>query len=172
MLPRIIIYIILPLTFICQAHGQNQEYKNDFYRFKVEVPKDWELYGQIINDTIQQKAIADWGLPLIYSELEKTDIENAISITAYKRSHYKSWGDVMMNEVFRKDPTHTDMAPDSVSENARIIYHDNNGLEYKGKSYFVYKNGIGYIINFMATPGTYDKNIKVFEEFYTKINFF
>ncbi|MDI9310212.1 MAG: hypothetical protein QM535_08350 [Limnohabitans sp.] len=46
-----------------------------------------------------------------------------------------------------------------------------NGLKYQGKSYFVFKNGIGYIITFMATPGTYNKNIKVFEEFYKNVNF-
>ncbi|MGZ3767583.1 MAG: hypothetical protein ACXVA2_23165, partial [Mucilaginibacter sp.] len=58
-----------------------------------------------------------------------------------------------------------------INANARIVFSTINGLKYKGKSYFEFKNNIGYVINFTATPGTFDKNLTVFEKFYLNIRF-
>lgn len=177
---QIILYTVFYLAFILHACGQNEqsihpdnskEYKNNIYRFSVDIPSNWKLYGQIINDTVHHKAIADWGLPLIYSELEKTKIENSISITAYHRTNINSVDQLIVAEYLRVDPTENAMEVDSAAKNARIIYSTIHGNKYKGKSYFVFRNEIGYVINFMATPGTYDKNVTVFEAFYKSIKF-
>ena len=170
------------MTFFLQACGQTEqskqsdnsktkEYKNSIYRFSVDIPDNWKLYGQIINDTIHHKAIADWGLPSIYSDLEKTKIENSISITAYHKTDINSVDQLILAEYLRVDPTKNAMEVDSTTKNARIIYSTINGNNYKGKSYFVFNNDIGYVINFMATPGTFDKNLTVFEAFYKSIRF-
>jgi hypothetical protein len=60
---------------------------------------------------------------------------------------------------------------DSVQHRAYIVNSKIRGLDYKSKLYFVYRNGFGYVINFTATPGTFDKNILKFEEFYKSIMF-
>lgn len=168
--------------FVLQVCGQpgkskepgnikTKEYKNGPYRFSADIPGNWKLYGQIINDTVNHKAIADWGLPPVYSDLEKTEIENSISITAYKRSNITTVDALILAEYLRIDPTKHAMEVDSATKNARLIYSTINGKNYKGKSYFVFKNGIGYVVNFMATPGTFGQNIKVFEMFYKSIRF-
>ncbi|HYV91248.1 MAG TPA: hypothetical protein VE978_05675 [Chitinophagales bacterium] len=74
-------------------------------------------------------------------------------------------------EYLRKDPRETSLEVDTSSVNARIVYSTIKGLNYKGKIYFVFKNDIGYVITFMATPGTYDKNLGLFEDFNKKITF-
>ena len=147
-------------------------YTNEIYRFSVKVPENWKLYGQIINDSIQHKALVDWGLPKIYSDIEKVEIENSVSITAYHKSDINSVQELIASEYFRSNSAKTALEVDSTCNNARIIYHTRNGIEYKGKSYFVFKNDIGYVIMFMATPGTYSKNLKTFEDFYKNIKYF
>ena len=63
------------------------------------------------------------------------------------------------------------MEPEAGSKNGYIIHYKNSGLDYKGKSYFVFRDGIGYIVTFMATPGTYDINVPAFELFYKNISY-
>ena len=173
-----IICLSLLFTTVGQAQTTNtsdnsekKTYKNEKYRFSVIVPEKWKLYGQILYDPKQHKAIADWGLPSIYSEIEKTDIENSVSITAYHKSDIRSVQELIAAEYFKINPVETALEVDSTCTNCRIIYHTQNGLEFKGKSYFVYKNEIGYVITFMATPGTYEKNLKPFEEFYLNVKY-
>lgn len=144
-------------------------YENPVYDFEVRVPKEWEIYGEVINDSIRAYSIIDWGLPKIYSEVEKTEIENSVSIRAYINESNKSIQDVIKSEYLRIDPTNTSMEiEEGIDENARIIYYDgSDGKKYKGKSYFKWKNGISYILTFMATPGTYELNLSKFEKLYT-----
>ncbi len=177
---KILTIILISLLFATIGKAQTTKpndssekniYKNEKYRFSVIVPEKWKLYGQILDDSKQHKAIADWGLPAIYSELEKTDIENSVSITAYHKPDIRSVQELIAAEYFKRNPVETALEVDSTCTNCRIIYHTQNGLEYKGKSYFVYKNEIGYVIVFMATPGTYDKNLKSFEDFFLNIKF-
>lgn len=148
-----------------------QVYQNEEYRFSVKIPNNWKLYGQIIDDQVNHRAIADWGLPPIYSELEKTDIENSISITAYKRTDIHSVSELIAAEYLKVDPAKTALEVDGTSTNSRIIYDDRGGLKYKGKSYFAFSNGISYVITFMATPGTFDKNSPIFESFFRSVKF-
>lgn len=177
-----ILYILCSLTLVFQACGQTQttkpsdnskknKYTNSTYRFTVNIPDNWKLYGQIKNDTVNHKAIADWGLPSTYSELEKTDIENSISIKAYHRTDILSLEQLISFEYLRINPTETALEKDPINSNARIIYSTKNGHKFKGKSYYVFRNNIGYVVTFMATPGTYDKHIKVFENFYSTIKY-
>ena len=180
---NILAFTIIGLTVMLQACGQTNSktqpetvsgnnYVNEAYRFSVTIPDNWKLYGQIKNDTLKHMGIADWGLPKIYSELEKTEIENSISITACQKDDISSVDKLILAEYLRINPTETALEVDKSNPNARLIYTTTpTGLKYQGKSYFVFKNGIGYVVTFMATPGTYDKNIKVFEEFYNGIKF-
>jgi len=158
-------------TVAQQLEETSKNYSNPTYRFSVLVPNDWKLHGELKNDTMQHRAIVDWGLPKIYSDIEKTDIENSISITAYKRTDIKSVDDLILWETSRVNAIMTVLEVDKPSENARIYTTMIRGLKYKGKSYFVFNNGIGYVITFMATPGTFDKNINVFEKFYNLVKY-
>jgi hypothetical protein len=82
--------ITLLVLFGTITHGLGQTiYENNSYRFRAKIPIDWTLYGEIKNDTVKNYSIVGWGLPKVYSDLEKTEIENAISITGYKRKNKK-----------------------------------------------------------------------------------
>jgi hypothetical protein len=166
--------LILLFLFFLIAFGQEEmkEYKNETFRFSVEVPVTWRLHEETGFDAKKFKSIIDWGLPKVYSELENCKIENAISITAYVKMGDCSVNQLMKIEYLRIDPGNTALEVDSSCSNARMIYQTKNGLNYKGKSYFICNNDIGYVITFMATPGTYDININVFEEFYKRIKYY
>ncbi len=146
-------------------------YENVDYSFKASVPIDWKIYREIKNDTLRKSAFIDWGIPKIYSEIENTEIENSVSIKAFKSESINNIQDLILNEYLKIDPTKTAFeAAKGIGENSRIIYHDApNGIKYKGKSYFKYQNGLSYVITFMATPGTYNKNIEKFEQFYLSL---
>ena len=179
---RLVLYTLLALSTFPRIYAQSGKvdtaanlafttYVNNFYRFSVAVPDNWKLYGQVLNDTVKHRAIADWGLPPVFSEMENAEIENSISITAYRSGKISSVDELIQAEYLRVDPTKYVMQPDSMAKNARLIYGTIDGRHYKGKTYFVFKNGIGYVVNFMATPGTFDKNLPVFEKFAKTINF-
>jgi hypothetical protein len=172
---------IYVLTFLFQiltsgsfgqtGDSQTVEYKNLLFRFSVDIPINWKLYGQVTNDTINHRAIVDWGIPLVYSELEKSDIENSISITAYRKAEIQNIDQLFLFERQRTKHLTDSVQFDKNDKNGRIIYSTINGLNYKSKLYFIIKNGIGYILTFTATPGTYDKNIELFERFSRKVKF-
>ena len=180
---QIIILTLIGLVLILQACGQTNSkaqsvataenmYVNEVYCFSATIPASWELFGQIKNDTLKHMAIADWGLPKVYSDIEKTEIENSISIRAYQKPDINSVDELILSEYLRINPAETALEVDKSNPNARIIYTTKaTGIKYQGKSYFVFKKGIGYVITFMSTPGTYDKNINIFEEFYNNVKY-
>jgi len=65
--------------------------------------------------------------------LEKTEIENSISITAYRRKDIASVDQLILAEYLTVYPTKNSMEVDSTANDARIIYSTINGLDYKGK---------------------------------------
>jgi hypothetical protein len=148
--------------------NSNLQYVNAAYNYEVSVPREWKIYGEIKNDSIKNFSIIDWGLPKVYSEIEKIEIENSISIRAYLDNTSKSFQSIIANEYLRIDPTTTALErEEGIDENARIVYFDApNGTKYKGKTYYLLEKGIAYVITFMATPGTYDINLNKFEEMY------
>ena len=165
----LLLFIFISHESFCQKNVNN--YSNSIFGYEVSVPKDWNVYREVRNDDVKQRTLIDWGLPKIYSEIEDTEIENSVSIRAFKNKDIKSLNELIQNEYLRIDPTTTALEiEEKTNVKSRIIYHDSNGLKFKGKCYFEFNNGISYVITFMATPGTYDKNIVKFEEFYSKFS--
>lgn len=153
------------------------EYKNEIYRFSATIPRNWRLYGQVIDDTINQRAIADWALPKTYSELEKTEISNSVSITAYKRGKNISVDELVQLELARyksnSASTEITLKEDITNPNAKFIHITKpNGTKNQGKWHIACQNDISYIVAFMATPGTYEKNLPLFEEFFRNVDFY
>ncbi len=169
---RILTTLTVLIVTIYGIFGQT-EYQNDKYGFGGQVPGDWHVYAVIKDDPANKRAIIDWGLPKVYSELEKTSIENAVSITAYKRPSIKSIGDLTKLEFNRIGHIlESKEQIDSIPYEAYIVITIRNGLRYKSKVAFVFKNGIGYVLSFTATPGTYDINLSKFDSFVKDIRWF
>ena len=166
--------LLFMLIQSCLSHNNdkeknsNMDYKNAEYSFSFSYPTEWSIHREILNDTVNKNALVQLGMPKVYSEIEKTEIENSISIRAFKSESIKNVEELILNEYLLIDPTITALeVEENIGENARIIYHDaSNGTKYKGKTYFKYKNDLSYIITFMATPGTFEKNLEKFELFY------
>jgi hypothetical protein len=89
-------FLILTFNLFAQS-----KYQNEKYGYSGQVPNDWTIYAEIKDDTENNSSIIDWGLPKVYSKLEKASIENAISITAYKRNDIKNIDDLMKFEFNR-----------------------------------------------------------------------
>lgn len=143
-------------------------YKNAAYSFSVSYPSEWPVHREIMSDTVYKSAIIQLGMPKIYSEIEKTEIENSISIRAFKSESIHNIQDLIRNEYLRINPSTTALKHEQgIGENARIVYHNApNGAKYQGKIYFKFQNELSYVITFMATPGTFEKNLDRFEQFY------
>jgi len=163
----------------CTQHDKNKQinksnyhvYENAAFKIKAQIPGNFKLYKEMVNDN-KNKLIVIWDLPSVYSEFEETNIVNAVSITAFISNDIHSVYELIQYEYLNLDPIKTAMEIDSTTVvNSRIIYSTEKGLEYKGKSYFVFNNGICYEFNFTATYGTFNKNLKVFEEFYKRIKY-
>lgn len=167
---RILSVTILILISIT-SFGQNL-YQNELYGFSCKVPTDWSIYSEMKNDKINQNSIIDWGLPKVYSELEKTTIENAVTITAYKRSEINSIEKLITLEFKRMK---NNLIEKNIVEGTKNITYNVltkiNGLFYKSQIVFIFENNIGYILNFTATKGTFDININKFLDFQKEITF-
>ena len=148
-------------------------YNNPNYGFKLEVPEDWHVYAEIKDDPVQNHAIVSWGIPKVYSEIDKVSVENAISIIARKKPELKSLED---HEKFEFDRLKSILIKkELIAEAPHKTYITNtmiNGLVYKSKSAIMYKNNIGYILTLTGTPGTFGLNEAKFDLFVNSINFF
>lgn len=168
--------ILILLTVLTASfnplYGQTS-YQNDKYGFSGLVAEDWHVYAEIKNDAVNNKALIDWGLPKVYSKLEKTSIENAVSIVAYNRPDIKTIDDLMKFEFERIGHILVSKELiDTIPRSSYTVITSRNGLKYKSKVAFVYQNNIGYVLSFTATPGTYDINLSKFDSFVDKIQFY
>lgn len=167
-----ILTIVILLIISNNCFGQTL-YENQQYGYSCKVPTDWTVYSEMKNDKINQNSIIDWGLPKVYSQLEKTEIENAVTITAYKRNELNSIEKLITLEFNRMK---NNLIEKSKVEGTKNITYNVltkiNGLIYKSQLTFVFENNIGYILNFTATKGTFDININKFIEFQKGISFF
>lgn len=163
------------LTFLFLAlnvKGQTR-FQNDKYGFSGQVPTDWYIYAETKDNPLNKSSIIEWGLPKVYSELEKTDIENAVSITAYKRPDIKNLDDLIKFEFERVSHILSSKEIiDSIPYHSYLLITVQKGLKYKSKVEFVFKNNIGYVLNFTATIGTYNMNVQKFDSFVKGIQFF
>ncbi len=166
-------FIILSTACLLSVSGFSQKkFENALYGFKGEVPSDWTIYAEINDDEDNHAAIMDWGLPKVYSKLEKTSIENAVSITAYNRSDIKNIEELQKFEFERVASVLTSKERIASSANpAYVIMSKRNGFTYKTKTEFVFKDGIGYVLIYTATPGTYDINLSKFDDFIKTLSF-
>lgn len=165
---QLIILTLISINSIAQTL-----YQNEFFGFSCKVPTDWTIYSEMKNDKVNHNSIIDWGLPKVYSELEKTNIENAVTITAYKRSEINSIEKLIEYEF---DRIKNNLVEKNKVEGTKNITYNVltkiNGLIYKSQLTFIFENNIGYILNFTATKGTFDINIKKFLEFQNGITFY
>lgn len=147
------------------ADNNKVRYENPKHKLAAQVLKSWTLSKEFENMS-KSVFIVQWLLPKVYSEIEKTDIANAVSVTCLYKPSIKNVDALAAYEFSRVSDVLVKKEKLSDQNNAYLVYSKIDGLSYKSKYYFTYLNGIGYVINFTATEGTYDKNLKGFDNFF------
>ena len=156
-------YLFLTITLLLSLLGSaksSKVYKSVDFKFSVSVPKTWSLYGEKI-EIANKRMLIDWGLPKV------SGIENSISIQVFKDKSKQN----LITQQYLDMAGNCALEIENGGSDQRIVYCTRNGVEYKGKLYFVEKNKIAYLISFMASPNTYTVNLPVFEKFYKSLKF-
>lgn len=146
-------------------------FENDRFKFQASIPDEWVLRQEIKADTLNFTIVA-WGLPKVYTEMDKHEVENAVSITAIEHPRITNLEDLVKAEFNRVKNIGTILnrvKVDSVDHTAYVTNTLIKNVSYVSQQYFLFKNGRGYIITFTATPGTYSINAPKFEEFYKTV---
>ncbi len=163
-IPAIILLFLAIYNF---SLGQTT-FENSRFKFKATIPEDWRLHQEIKADSLSYTMVG-WGLPKVYTEMDKHEVENAVAIAAIEHSKIQNLDDVIKAEFNRAKHISiilNQVKTDSVEHTSYITNSLMKNVSYVSKQYFIFKNGIGYIITFTATPGTFNINLPKFEEFY------
>lgn len=153
---------------------QTRAYANERYGFRLSVPADWDIAAEPrgILPLGPSEAVA-FALPAVWSELEDTDIRNAVSVKAIVLLEACSAEDfVDMYALFESDGR---VSMESVADFPRPAYVEVvkwRGLTYKRRLEFEMRSGIGYVLEFTATPGTFDQNYPRFRHVADHVEFF
>lgn len=162
-------YSFLLFLLTLKSLGQNNTdtsevvYKNETYNYETTFPKNWNFY-EFKKDTINFISRVEWKLPKKYTIQE----DNTILIAAYLKPNLEKVDDFYF-EVYEKN---------NKPAGIEITRFGSNGLEiilefsyHKEKVYYFLKNGIGYVVKFNATTDTFEKDLILFENFFTNIKF-
>lgn len=160
-------FLLFLLTF--KSFGQtdantlNPVFKNEVYKYELSYAKNWKFY-EFRKDTINFVSRAEWRLPKKYAVQE----DNTILIEAYLKPNLEKVDDFYY-EVYekKKKPAGMEMTRFGSNELEIILEFSH----HKEKTYYILKNGIGYVVKFNATTETYEKDLILFENFFTNIKF-
>jgi tetratricopeptide (TPR) repeat protein len=157
-------------TFCSTVLGESQEtYSKPEFGYQVELPSDWTVFREYQDE---DEAIVSFGLPLVWSELEQQEIENAVAVAAYRREEIKSLQEMVDFEHDRiQDFLVSSTEVEAESGRTFRQVSEIRGLEYRSLANIRYVNGVGYVFTFTATEGTYEKNLPLFQAFLSTLTF-
>jgi len=166
-----LIFPVLLFLAVCNGALGQSIFENSKFKFQASIPDDWILRQEIKADTLNY-TIVGWGLPKVYTEMDKHEVENAVSITAIEHPRIKNLDDLVKAEFNRVKNIGTilnQVKIDSVEHTAYVTNTLMKNVSYVSQQYFIFKNGRGYIVTFTATPGTFSINVPKFEAFYKTV---
>lgn len=152
-----------------EGHEKGMEFVNPLGKYVLDIP-DWFNVCKAPNDSVFIGTLPD-----------NNNVKNAISITHYPKEEYESFnvfnqkmvtnlaiGDsVGTGTVLIKNELETPENSDGVAYKLQIM---NQGSMYEIQ-YVTYQTEETFLlVNFTATPETYDKNVSQFREFLTGIS--
>jgi len=137
------------------------------FGFVAHAPDDWKVFGERERPG---QMLLDFGLPEIWSDVEKQNIENSVYIFA--RRDVKSMEALISDEDERVAAVGISKEPfPAAAGKAFVRLSKIDGLEYKTLTTFRFENGVGYMIGFTATHGTFDRNLAKYQAFLEKLEF-
>jgi hypothetical protein len=142
------------------------DYINTNFGYTVEIPATWEVFRNM--NSSPDEGHIDWKLPPVKSDSTNSQIRNTVGITSMRGNgtakELMKWNIGQMGES-------VNVMEENYDDSYVIIRFEQDGSNYMGKSYFVTNNGMGHMITFVSTPGTFEKNLSVYEAFTSRINF-
>ena len=144
---------------------------DDNLGFSVQIPSDWRFHRSG-RPPGTGRFVYQYGLPKMWSEVEKQEIENSVAITIYD-GDFESLKAVQELEDARTADITLSTKVVSSSDDSLVIERNSlmGRLEYRIREKLVVHNKRGYVLSFTATPGTYDKNLHRFIEFTDSFRF-
>jgi hypothetical protein len=137
------------------------------FGFVAHTPDDWKVFGERAEP---DRMLLDFGLPEVWSDVEKQNIENSVYIQAHRDVDSLEALISADNERVADMVVSREVAPAKEGK-AFIVVSKIDGLEYKTLMTYRFENGIGYVIAFTATRGTFDKNLPKYRTFLEKFEF-
>ena len=144
-------------------------YEREHWGFTLAVPESWNVY---LEADVPEEFRVSFGMPKTWCEEAKTHIENAVSVSVYGSETVKTVDDVVRLE--RARIADILLGRKEVASENGVVFDSRtriNRLEYVSRTVCRYANGLGYVICFTATDGTFSHNLPAFEEFVTSVSF-
>ena len=169
-----IILLVAVILFFCPASKADEEqiqvYSLPAFGYRAQVSADWTIHRE---EKLELVARVSFGLPRVWSDLEGQEIENAVSITAYRRFDITTLQEVIQCELDRiRDILVSSKEVELKQGPALLTETEVRGIKYRSLTTFGLRNGIAYVIGFTSTPGTYDRNVNKFKDFIQRVEFF
>ena len=137
------------------------------FGFVAHTPDDWKVFGERAG---REQLLLDFGLPQVWSDVEKQSIENWVYIQAQRDVGSLEELISAYQERTAKMVAAIDAVPSNEGK-AFVVVSRIDGLEYKTLTTYRFENGIGYVIGFTATHGTFDKNLPKYRAFLEELEF-
>lgn len=170
-IPTCLMIVLLTASLTAQTveSHQSTDYRKDHWGFALTLPPSWKVHREA---DVPEQFLASFGMPKIWSQQEKANIENAVSISVLSSKTVKSLADVVRHEEARIADILLEKkevkCEDGIAFDARTRI---NRLEYVSRSVCRHLNGLGYTISFTGTDGTFAQNLPAFEKLVDDISF-
>jgi hypothetical protein len=140
--------------------------------WRAQVPSDWTMLGELDDELpngSMHKTVFE--LPKVWSELEGQAIANAVSVSAIRR-HVASDA---RSFQFEHSILHPDLPNKLLDGTPRLAARGTvnwDGLDYEVQLEYVVRDHMGYVLEFIATPGTFATNYLRFRAFSDALELF
>lgn len=161
-----------PAPVAAAPQAVSPSFERAAHGWRAQVPNDWTMLGELDDDLPNgtlHKTVFE--LPKVWSELEGQAIANAVSVSAIRRhvvSDARSF-------QFEHSILHPDLPHKLLDNNPRLGARgtvDWDGLDYEVQLEYVVRERIGYVLEFIATPGTFATNYPLFRAFSDSLELF
>jgi hypothetical protein len=140
--------------------------------WRAHTPSDWTMLGEL-DDELPNGSLHKtvFELPKVWSELEGQPIANAVSVSSIRRhvvSDARSF-------QFEHSLLHPDLPHKLLDGTPRLAARDTvnwDGLNYEVQLEYVVRDRMGYVVEFIATPGTFATNYPLFRAFSDSLELF
>lgn len=154
-----------PAPVAAALQSASPSFERAEFGWRASVPSTWTMLGELDDDLPNgtlHKTVFE--LPKVWSELEGQAIANAVSVSAIRR-HVASDA---RSFQFEHSILHPDLPHKLLDGNPRLGSRGTvnwDGLDYEVQLEYVVLDQMGYVLEFIATPGTFETNYPLFRAF-------